>query len=417
MLTNQRNRMLAFSFVTMLAATAFAGCLQGGDTGGDDLTLKLGLMTPKTGALANLGPDMENAMKLAVKEVNAAGVGLTIETFSEDDATTDTAGAPAKFQRLISKGVTAVAGPCCSGVTGAILDLAVQNKVVVSTPSATSPTLTDRDNKGYFWRVPPSDAVQGKVLAKLVAGDGHKAVSVILVNNAYGNGLTKVFEEALRLRAGVVLSQSKYEEGATTFSSQVDEACAAAEIKAIVLVAYTDDAANILREMQNKGCLAKVKVYGSEGIYSSEGALATKAGKDANDKFLAAGVKGTTPESSDTTTWAAKFKTEYGHDPELYAAESYDAVMYVALAAIKAKSTDGEDIAAALREIANPPGDKMNAFKAAAEALQGGKDIDWVGVSHDFEFDAKNEPVTGIYSYWQIKDDGTVEIYQRGVTA
>lgn len=415
MLTFPRTRIFAIGMVALFAGTALTGCLKDEGTA-TDLVLNLGLMTPKTGALSNLGPDMENAMKLAVDDVKAANVGLDIKTFSEDDETTNSAGAPAKFNRLVANGVTAIAGPCCSGVTGALLDLAVQNSVVIASPSATSPTLTERDNKGFFWRVPPSDAVQGKVLAKLVAGDGNRVVSVILVNNAYGNGLTGVFKTALLASGGTVVSESKYDEGATGFSSQVDEACAAAEIKAIVLVAYTDDAANILKEMQAKGCLAKVKVYGSEGIYSAEGTLATRAGKDGAGKFLAAGIQGTNPESSDTTAFAAKFKAKFGHNPELYAAESYDAVMYLALAALAAKSTDGEDIAAKLLEIANG-GTKMSEFKQAAEAIKAGTNVDWVGVAHDFTFNAKHEPDTGIYSYWRIKNDGTVEIFQRGVTA
>src|SRR5207249_3105265 len=112
----------------------------------------------------------------------------------KDDGTTDTSGDPNKFNAFVGEGVTAIAGPCCSGVTAAILNLAVQNQIVVSSPSATSPALTlDRDNQGYFWRVSPSDAVQGKVDSKIVTDDSVKTADIIYVNNAYGSGLNKVF--------------------------------------------------------------------------------------------------------------------------------------------------------------------------------------------------------------------------------
>src|SRR5439155_1311675 len=103
------------------------------------------------------------------------------------------------FDKLVGEGVTAIAGPCCSGVTGALLDKAMQNQVVIASPSATSPALTigrtDPTNGGYFWRVSSSDAIQGKVLSNVVSGASVNTVSIIYVNNAYGTGLNKVFTD------------------------------------------------------------------------------------------------------------------------------------------------------------------------------------------------------------------------------
>ena len=52
---------------------------------------------------------------------------------------------------LVSNGVLAIMGADCSGVTGAIAtNVAVPNGVVMISPSATSPGLTDLKDKGYF---------------------------------------------------------------------------------------------------------------------------------------------------------------------------------------------------------------------------------------------------------------------------
>lgn len=427
MKSDARFRMTVLMIALALAFPALAGCLGGQPppttpppTGETPLKLILGTMNPLTGALSNLGPSMQNGAKLAIAEVNGAGTRLTIQAFHEDDKTTDTTAAPNTFNSLIAKGATAIQGPCCSGITGAILDLAVQNEVVVSSPSATSPALTlDRDNEGYFWRIAPSDAVQGKVLANLVAEDAVKTVRIVNINNAYGTGLATVFTQTFTGPLGGTVDKTiTYDEGATTFSSQVTEACASPLPEAIVFVVYTDEGASILKEMQAQGCLAQVKIYASEGIYDAAGTVAQKAGQDEQGTWLAAGVKGTTPEAGSLDAWKTKYQAGYpNEEPLTYSAESYDAVMYVALATLEAKSVAGDDLVGVFLKIANAPGDACSGFKQCADLIKAGKDINYQGFAHDFDFDDRHEPKTGIYSWWEIQDDGTMETVATGKSA
>lgn len=418
------NRTLFLAALSLVAAPVLAGCAQNGTVGGDDdedLALKLGSMMPLTGALNSLGPDMENGFKLAVQQINDANAGIKITQSNRDDKTTDSAAITGTFNSLAGEGVTAIVGPCCSGVTAALLDLAKEEKIVLASPSATSPTLTEKDNGGYFLRISPSDAVQGKVLAKVVADSGAHTVGVILVNNAYGNGLTTVMQNSLTTKGVVVVPTkiAKYEENAPgDMSSQVTTVCATPKPDAVVLVAYVDDGANALKAMQAQGCLEGTKVFGSEGVYNAQ--FPEKAGQDADGNWLAAGVKGTNPETSNLSRYNSLFNTSYGHDPALYSAESYDGVMYIALAALAAKSTEGKDIAAQLPNILNAPGTKYSAdkFKEAMQAVAKGDDIDFDGYAHNFEFDSsKREPTTGIYSVWEVTEDGTLEIVQTGQSA
>lgn len=440
----KNKRIVFLSAVALLAAPVLAGCAAnngnggtgGGDNGDDqvDLTMTMGTMMPLTGALSDLGEGMQNGAKLAAKQINDANVGLRITQLHEDDKTTDSAGAPNVFQRLVGNGATGVAGPCCSGVTAAILDKAVESEVVVASPSATSPALTlERENNGFFWRVSPSDAVQGKVLAQLVADDEVHTVNMLIVNNAYGNGLAKVFQETFPTlvtgsgvggaTGGVVTKVEKIDESAETVpSSAVTSICTGAgtpALDAIVIVAYINQGAALLKEMEAQGCRTKVKIYGSEGIYRGNGpeGLPEKAGQNAAGDWLAAGVKGTNPESGDLSRYNSMYEAEYGSEPAQYSAESYDAVMYLALAALAGRSVEGADIAANLLEIANAPGTKCSDFAACAQALLDGQDIDYQGQAHDFEYDERHEPVTGIYSYWEVNEDGQVETTETGKTA
>ena len=444
------HRMLFLCALALLAAPVLAGCASNNNpstssttTGatstttststtttpitGGNLELKMGVFMPITGALATLGPDMRDGALMAVDDINTANLGIHITTDVKDDGTTDTSGDPTKFQAFVGEGDTAVVGPCCSGVTAAILNLAIQNQVVVASPSATSPALTvgrdDPTNGGFFWRVAPSDAVQGKVDAKILTDDGMKAVVIIYVNNAYGSGLDKVFKATFGA-ANVKSDQAYNEQNTGDFSSQVTAVCGQTA-DALVIFGYIADGANILKEMQKQGCLTKFKIYGSEGLFSSDSAarLPTKAGCTsgsppcASGQWLAAGVKGTNPQSGNLTVFNTKFKAKYGHDPQQYSAESYDGVMYVALAALKAGSVKGADIQAHMLEIANSPGTKCSTFATCAALIKAGQDVDFDGFAHNFEFDANHEPKTGVYSEWQVGQDGQTTTIKSDLTA
>lgn len=447
-------RMLLFAALTLVAAPVLAGCAQNGGTGTTTptgaatptgtasptptatptsvvpttpaaaplvppVTLKIGLMNPLTNDLANLGPSMQRGMELAVDDVNAAAAvtGLTVQIVGkEDDTTGDQTRAVAAYEKLVGLGATAIAGPCCSGVTGAILTKAVEDEVIVSSPSATSPTLTETDRKGFFWRVSPTDAGQGRVLAQLVAADAVKKANLVIVNNDYGNGFATVFQAEFTAKGGTIGTTSKTGETDTVVSSQVTEACAGSP-EAIVLVVYTKQGAEILKAMQAQGCLAKVKVYASEGIYSPKLAesVVEQAGKDAAGKWLAEGMKGTTPQALNTSAFTDKYRAKYNEAPQQYTPESYDAVMYVVLGALSAKSADGTDIATKILGTANPGGTKCREFRTCALLVLAGQDIDYQGYAHDLEYSAKHEPKSGSYSHWKVNAQGEMAIIKENV--
>ena len=77
-------------------------------------------------------------------------------------------------------GVVAIMGADCSGVTGAIAtNVAVPNGVVMVSPSATSPGLTDLNDNGYFFRY-STDARGGQILADITKKD-RKIKSVMTI--------------------------------------------------------------------------------------------------------------------------------------------------------------------------------------------------------------------------------------------
>ena len=83
-------------------------------------------------------------------------------------------------------------------------------------------------------------------------------------------------------------------------------------------------------------------------------------------------------------------------DPDLddfaYAAESYDAAILIALAAIAAGDDSGASIARRMLVAVSKEGTKCTTFKECAGLLEDGEDIDYDGVSGPVEFSDVGDP-------------------------
>ena len=118
--------------------------------------IKMGVILGFTGPIESLTPAMAASAELAFKEASDSGKLLGGETISverADSTCVDSAAATSAAEGLVANGVVAIMGADCSGVTGAIAtNVAVPNGVVMVSPSATSPGLTDLNDNGYFFR-------------------------------------------------------------------------------------------------------------------------------------------------------------------------------------------------------------------------------------------------------------------------
>src|SRR4030095_10328213 len=141
-----------------------------------DGTLTLGTLLPQTGDLAFLGPPEFAGVHLAVKEINEAGGVLgkplkEIDTDSGDDAP-DVANP--SVDALLNQKADAIVGAAASGVSLNVIDKIAGAGVVQFSPASTSDKLSTSPDKGFYFRSAPPDVLQGRVLADLIAQDGHQ---------------------------------------------------------------------------------------------------------------------------------------------------------------------------------------------------------------------------------------------------
>ena len=161
---------------------------------------KLGLLTVKTGPLAQGGIQMEQGTMTYLKEKNSTLAGRKVEFFSADTGG-NPAGARTKAQELIERDhVDFIVGPLAAFELLAISDYVAQHKTPILSLAAAE-DMTQRKPNPYFVRASGTSAQAMQPLADYAAKE-LKLKSVITVSEdfAFGyeqmGGFQRVFEEA-----------------------------------------------------------------------------------------------------------------------------------------------------------------------------------------------------------------------------
>ncbi len=386
----QKSFKLTFLAILASMGLVVAGCSSdGGENSGP---LKIGSLLPETGNLAFLGPPEFAGVDLAVADINAAGgvLGQDVEHIRGDSGDTSTDIAQQTVDSHISAGVSAIVGAASSGVSLTVIDKISSAGIVQISPANTSPDLTSYADEGYYFRTAPSDTFQGAVLGQLMAKEGATNAVFLNLDDAYGNGLAKYGIAAFSGTSTQII----YNPQAAEFSADVAKA-KAAKPDAVAVIGF-DETTKILAEMIKQGVGPdKVKIYLVDGNLSSGAYKDLPAG-------IMNGVKATLPGVLASDDLQSRL---LGVDPGLtdfsYAAESYDAVILIALAAEQGGATDGQTIRDNLQSVSSG-GTKCFTYAECKDLLADGVDIDYDGVSGTIEFDANGDPsvaTMGIYEY------------------
>jgi branched-chain amino acid transport system substrate-binding protein len=400
-------KVAAFAAGTLLLASCASG---GGTTTAEpeapeetevpagDGTFHIGSILPQTGNLAFLGPPEFAGVDLAAQEIQDAGFEFEVEVTHRDSGDTTTDIATQSATELIDLGADIVIGAASSGVSFTFIDSLVDAGIVQISPANTSPDFTTYDEDDYYWRTAPSDVLQGRVLGNLMVGDGAESVGIIYINDPYGIGLEENARAAVEAAGGSVPVSVPYNPGDDNFTTQVDQLLEA-DPDAIAVIAF-EETASIIPELVNTQGFPGEKVYFVDGNLSN--------GYEFEEGTLE-GAKGTLPGNFASEEFQARLLEV---DPALedfsYAAESYDAVILAALAAVQAGSDAADAIKANLQSV-SAEGTECTTFADCVALIEDGEDIDYNGQSGPIEFDENGDPTEAYIGIYQYGADNTYE--------
>ena len=235
---------------------------------GDNETIKIGIMVPLSGSLAEYGMDVKIGVDMAVDEINSRGGigGKEVKAVYKN-----TWGYPDRAATLMEEcaeeGIPVVIGDITSAGALACADVAEEKQIVLISQAATTPDLTGYGP--YVFRTISSDTYQGRGMARIfrIFHPEAENITVLYIENAYGTGLMESFvceEEAGGFSVHQVIP---FEEGKRTFISEI-AGIRDSDTDGVALIAHTTEAEHILKEARAQGL--DIAWVGSDGIVTTE---------------------------------------------------------------------------------------------------------------------------------------------------
>jgi len=354
-------------------------------------TLVIGSLLPATGDLAFLGPPEFAGVEKAVMEVDAGGgvLGNPITYIEGDSGDTTTDIASQTVDSHLSQGVQAIIGAASSGVSLTVIDKITSNGVVHFSPANTAPALTTYPDNGLYFRVSPSDVLQGAVIAADAIDNGIESMAVVARQDPYGEGLKDAVVKDFSAAGGTVTADLLYDPAAPSFEAEVAEVVASGP-QAVTVIGF-EESVKLLQEMIKQGAGPQ-----DIQIYLVDGNISTTAYEDFPAGTMN-GTRATVPSGEADLTAFNESLLEV--DPDLtdfaYGAQSYDAAMLIALAAEAAGCADGTAIAAALPDVAGNGGEVCDNWADCKALLDAGTDIDFQGATGPVDFNEYGDLAQG----------------------
>jgi len=338
-------------------------------------TVKIGMLSPQTGPIAQYAPGFEDAGAIAISELNETHQGdFEFELIIGDSGCDGTQAATAA-QTLIDSGVSVIVGAACSGATLGAIAVAAPAGVPMVSYASTSPAISNADDKDHLFRVVPSDAQQAVALTTVAADHKASNPAVLYMTNDYGAGLGDNFAANW---SGDVCTQVGYDpaegsyDASSLAQSVIDGGC-----DSVLLMSYATDGAAIMEALLAQGFTGLI--FGADGIAD---AAFTESFTDVE---AVDGLVATRPRPGEESDTKSKFEDAYkaagGADGAIYTGETYDAIKIAAAAIVSA----------------NPDGDLLAFLKKTGS--------NYVGASGTHTFDANGDVLGTGYEVCQF--DGT----------
>jgi branched-chain amino acid transport system substrate-binding protein len=331
--------------IVLLAALLLVSCGPAAPNKGD---LYVYVAAPLSGWQADGGQTVVGGARLAADEINKNGglLGYRLQIVPlDDEADSDVAVLVAEQIRAdvqAGKRVLGVIGHYNSGQCAAALPIYADLPLIVITPTASDPSLTEQ---GYtrFFRVNATDAAQGPYDAEFLVNDlGKQRIVVVYAENDYGRGLKDQMVAALERLGRPAVAVIGIEEAAPS-QAAVIPAIKQANPDAVFLAGYETEGYVLLPELREAG--VDVTFMASDGCFLYD--FVDGSGQWAEGAY----VSGITPDPKVVAdaTWWREYQQVEGRNPGPNSVGGYSAMRVMAQGVIEAKTLGVDAVGAAIR--------------------------------------------------------------------
>ena len=351
----KKTKLLSFVLAAAMLAIPLAGCSQDEGADGGKETIKIGGLAPLSGDVSQYGVAVNNAVKMAVEDINAKGGilgGRKIEYIVTDEKGDSTEAVNA-YNALMDQEIVALIGDVTSKPCKAVAAKAAADNMPMLTPSGTDADIT-KAGKNVF-RACFIDPYQGAAAATYAYKNlGYKKAAVLTdVANDYAVGLSNFFKKTFKKIGGELVADMKYSSGDQDFTAQLTELISK-KPDIVFMPAYFAEGAIIMKQARELG--ATFVLMGADamdnpdtlkiGGKAVEGFLHTTFPYDVNMENMSAEAK------TFTDAWKKNFPNK---DPNVNSALGYNCYNIILDALTRAGKADTEALTAALAATKNLP--------------------------------------------------------------
>jgi len=351
-------------------------------------SIPVGVLLPATGPVAWVANAIP-AIELAADEINAEGgaAGRPIELPREDSEGQAAAAIAGATKLLDVDKVVALIGPTSLTIRS-VMPLVQERGVVEISPTAGTTALDTIGGK-YVFRTVSSDTVMGTGMAWYAAKKlGAKKVALFFADTESAASVGGVIRTAADVLGLDIVADVTYVEGASSYRSELLQV--AADKPDVIFFEAGPDSSAVFFAQKNELGLGGTWI-GTDFVNDPFAKAVGEAGE---------GVMGVNPAPVITDrykAWKGRLEAKRGEKGvPAFSANAYDAMTIIALAIEAAGEPTREGVLNNLRNVANPPGEKVTSFAQGKKLLAQGKEIDYDGIAGAQDFNKFGDVVTSL---------------------
>lgn len=415
----------------LVGALPVLGCTSLDEQRNDPNDIVIGAVLPFTGEDSTIGQNLEQALLLAVEDVNrwggAAGHALRLE--SRDSNSGSGRGLHALLELLYVDEVRYLVGPeeneLANEIVRDIKDLDVVNVLA----GYASPAIERVGREGAWLRLPPSPFALGCGLSTLAAYTGVDMANSVVAQDDFNQSVASEFSAHFRALGGRILPSTTVRAGAQSYTSRVAPALSSGADRTLLIVNPTT-AATIVTEwavgvrsgswlfgpmLQTPGLLDNVPpgVLDGTRVLSPTLSLASEC-EDQAEQYRGP------VECGDTNAQAFRkyFASRWDGDLPFPAAHFYyDAVILLAMgleyAAQQGQSPPtAREFHGAVLEMTTQADERgrWDQLEASMDSIRQGHPLAYTGAAAEYQFDRYGAARHVVFDSWRIwKRDYTDE--------
>ena len=331
---------LSLIFIISLALCIFTnGCKEKDPVKPEIKTIKVAGLFSKTGGLSYLGITSEDAIKIAIDEINNDYAQRSIPYRFEltvFDTKIDANLALEAMRTIAANGFKLVIGPQTSAELIAIKPIADSLGILVVSPSSTTSLLSVPND--MVFRYAPGEQIVGEAMATSMYSKGKRALVSISRNDAGSLGLNNAISSNFTNQGGVTVSAGVFNGTDVDFSTTLSEvkkqienyAKTYSKAQIGVLSTSFDETILLFNQANSDTTLSSVNWYGGVGFFKNN-AITTNIPASqfaVNTKFFSPGFSLPNLASNIWSPLLTKIKANTALDGDALTLNAYD-IMHV----------------------------------------------------------------------------------------